>query len=101
MGLPSNSTTRTLGAVLIVVGLAMVVVGASMTIFKRRGDHFVSPKARAVHATARDLFDRTNGGATFTDFKARVRDADAVQYTDIRGLWLAERLSPEAVQRAL
>jgi hypothetical protein len=62
---------------------------------------FASQRAHTVYQTARDLFTRTKGAATYTEYKAADRAADPVVYTDVRRLWREGRLTPDAVEGAL
>jgi hypothetical protein len=91
-----DTTTWLLAAVLVVV--AIVVIGY----VKRRREGFASQRAQEVFQASNELFGRTTGGATFSDYKTAVPGpVDAVQYSDIKGLWKRGSLTPDTVQAAL
>lgn len=64
-------------------------------------DGFVSARAREVHGAASAAFRERGPDISFTDYRDRVPGADAVQYEDMRNLFRAGRLTPEAVQRVM
>lgn len=80
---------------IIVVAAALLLRGSGK---KREG--FVSAEARDVHRGAREVFAQ-NSDATFSQYKLRVKNADAVQFTDVRQLHRTNRLTPQAVQQVL
>jgi hypothetical protein len=64
-------------------------------------DGFVSKRAQEVYQASQELFSRTGGNASFSEFKTVAPGAEAVLYTDARGLYKQGRLSPEAVEKVL
>lgn len=66
----------------------------------RNREGFASPKAHEVYRGAREVFSK-NADASFSEYKSRIPDSNAVQYTDVRQLHLANKLSPETVQSVL
>ena len=101
---PCSEPIRPVSAVTVAVVVLIVVV----IIYYFTGwlghtarETFVSQKAREVFSRSRDLFERTRGAATFSEYKASVPEGDAVVYTDIRDLWKHGKLSPESTQSVL
>lgn len=82
--------------------IAVVVVAAAYAYRGRRGRHegFAADPAPEVHRAVQELF-QSNKAATYSDYKAAVPGADPVQYADMRRLWLANRLTVDAVRQAL
>lgn len=88
--------------VAVIVALAIAVVWLLAGALRSCGrEKFVSRTAMDVFTTAKPLFDKTEGGATYTDYKSRVKHADPVQYADLKKLWKEKKLTPEAVQENL
>ena len=88
------------------VTVAVVVIAAIVLIYylaspRGRRDKFVSRQALEVYRSSRELFERTGGTATFSEFKSVAPDADAVIYSDARALWKKGELSPERLQEML
>jgi hypothetical protein len=90
--------------VAVVVLLAVVIIyylarwlGGSL----RLKDNFVTPRAQEVYDSSRALFDRTHGGATYSQYKTTVPQTDPVTYTDVRNLWKKGELTPESVQTVI
>ncbi len=95
------ATANIVQAALVVA--ALVVVASVLLAGRASGksrEGFVSAKAREVHRGAQEVFTQNND-ATFSQYKLRVSDADAVQYTDVRHLHRTNQLTPQAVQRVL
>ena len=68
----------------------------------RQKDGFVTQRAQEVYSSARELFERTQGNASYSEFKTTVAGGvDPVVYTDVRRLWRSGTLSPEKVQAIL
>jgi type II secretory pathway pseudopilin PulG len=87
------------------VTVAVVVVLAVIAIYyltrwldRRHKDGFVSQQAQEIYNSSRDLFGRTQGNATYSEFKTSASGVDPVMYTDIRSAWKAGELTPERVQ---
>ena len=89
--------------VAVVVLLAVVVIYyLSRWLGRRQKDNFVTPQAQEVYDSSRELFDRTHGGATYSQYKTTVMgQPDPVTYTDIRNLWRKGELTPEKVQTVI
>lgn len=69
---------------------------------RRKREGFASPHAQEVFQASKELFGQTAGAATFSDYKTAVPGpVDAVQYSDVRGLWRRGALTAETVQAAL
>lgn len=68
---------------------------------KCKKDKFVTKKALDIHSEAKDVFDKTEGKATFSAYKVSVTDADVVQYKDLKDLWRKGALTPENVQKSI
>ncbi len=66
-----------------------------------RGEGFASRRALEVHDRARAAFEEGGGEARYSSFKNKVPGADPVLYADVRGLYRAGRLTPEAVEKVL
>lgn len=82
--------------------LVLVLVYCAASWHSRRGrDGFVSPRAHEVYRVTQDLFTRTNGAATYSEYKSALDGADPVLYSDVRHLWRAGRLTPAGVASAL
>jgi hypothetical protein len=89
-------------ATVALIALAVVLIAHYASTWLRGAkDRFVSQRAQDVAQRSRELFDRTAGGATYSDYKAAVPGAEAVLYSDTRALWRSGALSPERVQRTL
>jgi len=63
-------------------------------------DDFTQSQTQEVYMTSKELFNK-NGGATFSEFKQKLKDADAVSYTDIRNLWKGNNLTKSAVAKVI
>jgi hypothetical protein len=89
--------------VTIVVIIAIILIYyLSRWLSRGSRDTFVSQRAQEVYQGSRELFDRTGGNATFSEYKTTAAPgSDAVAYSDIRALWKQGALTPEAVQGAL
>jgi hypothetical protein len=88
------------------IAIAIVLVSIAIYYFIRRmangrWEGFTSRRAHEVHQSARELFNRTGGAATYSEYKSTIRDADPVSYTDTRHLWQVGRLSPEEVAKVI
>jgi hypothetical protein len=88
------------------VAIAVVALAAILAAFYLAGrlgvrgakDRFVTQRARDIYSSSREVFDRTSGGASYSQYKAAVPGAEAVLYSDTRALWRSGALSPERVQ---
>jgi hypothetical protein len=85
---------------------ALAVLFAAILIYYlargvRPREAFTTQRAREVYSASRQLFDRTQGGGTYSEFRTLVGQADPVTYTDVRALWKKGGLTPEAVQQVL
>lgn len=103
---PCTEPVRPVSAVTValVVILAIIIICCLVRWLGGRGrqkEGFVTPRARELCDASRELFDRTRGGATYSEFKTSYGGADPVLYTDLRNLWKAGNLTPEAVQTIL
>ena len=85
--------------VLLVALLVYFVAGAGGAGPAAR-ENFASRRAREIHAAAQEVF-AGGGDAPYSTYKERVPGADPVQYTDVRALFLAGRLSPQAVEAVM
>lgn len=94
---PVSATT-----VAVVVLLAVVIIYYfTRWLARGRRDGFASRRAQEVYQATRELFDRTGGAATYSEYKTSLQDADPVLYTDVRRLWKEGRLSPEEVAKVI
>lgn len=94
---PVDAVTVALVVVLAVVIICYLARG----LCARRREGFASQRAQEVYRTSASLFEKTRGGATYSDFKSSERAADPVLYTDVRNLWRDGRLTPETVESVL
>lgn len=89
------------------VTIAVVVLAAILLIYYLTRwlgggrDRFVSQRAQEVYQTSQELFSRTGGNASFSEFKTSVPNSDAVLYTDARALWKKGQYSPEKLERVV
>lgn len=77
----------------------LVCLGSSIVRKVREG--FISPQAYEVCAQSRDMFTKSNGNATYSEYKSVMAGADPVQYTEIKELWKKGKLVPSEVQKVL
>lgn len=101
---PCTETERSVSAVTV----AVAVIAAIILIYYLTGwlghrprDKFVSQRAQEIYRSSREIFERTGGNATFSEYKTAVPGAEAVLYTDARSLWKRGELSPERLQEML
>lgn len=80
---------------------AVIIYYIARRIFRHRRDGFSAHRAQEVYQSSRDLFDRTRGAATYSEYKLALDEADPVLYTDVRRLWKEGRLSPEEVAKVI
>lgn len=84
------------------LAVTLLLLYAVVRWYRDRRDHFASQRAQEVYEKSRELFDRTGGRASYSEFKTVVpAPVDAVQYSDIRHIWRGGRMSAEAVERVL
>jgi hypothetical protein len=88
-------------AVAVIVLLVVVLVCCLVRGLGRRQKDGFASSAREVYDDSRALFDRTGGGASYSEYKLAVRHADPVLYADTRRLWKAGQLSPANVRAVL
>lgn len=94
---PVSATT-----VAIVVLLAVVIIYyLTLWLSSGRRDSFVSHEAQEVYNKSRELFERTEGNATYSEYKRELQNADPVLFTDVHRLWKEGRLSPKEVERVI
>ena len=97
-----SSPSRPTASIAAIVLLAVIVIYCGARWFAHgRRDGFVSRRAQEVYQTTRELFDRTGGAATYSEYKTTLSDVDPVLYTDVHRLWREGRLSPEEVAKVL
>jgi hypothetical protein len=103
MGQPRRPCVKLNAAVSAAVALLLTVavIYCLRPLAGRRRDGFASRRAQEVYRTTRELFDRTGGNATYSEYKATLNDADPVLYTDVRRLWRSGRLTPEEVENVI
>ena len=77
----------------------LVCLGSSVVRKVREG--FISPQAYEVCAQSRDMFAKSDGNTTYSEYKSTLAHADPVQYTEIKKLWKNGELTPANVQKAL
>jgi hypothetical protein len=100
-GEPTQPISAVTVAVIVIIAI-VVIYYLSQWLSHRPRDTFVSQKAQEVYRGSRELFDRTGGNATYSEYKTTAAPGtDAVAYSDIRSLWKQGTLTPEAVQRVL
>jgi len=88
-----------MAAVLLLALVAVCYLAAWLV--RGRRDGFATRRAQEVYQTSRELFDRTSGAATYSEYKTTLSGADPVLYTDVRRLWKEGRLSPEEVGKVI
>jgi hypothetical protein len=96
----SSASAMAVAAAAAVAAIIVVLIVIYYCSRKRR-EGFTSRRAQEVYQTSRDLFDRTGGGATYSEYKMAIRNADPVLYTDVRHLWKKKQLTPEEVAKIL
>ena len=87
----------------LVAAIVIILIGSVLGLFRQnyaRKSTFVSKEAREVTTEAREVFSK-GGHASYSAYRARVPQADPVQYSDVRQLWYAGQLTAENVQRVL
>ncbi len=92
---PMDPCRALLTAVLVVLVVMMICrfnLGCS--------ERFASKRARQITDTASELFTRT-GSDSYSAYKKAVPGADPVQFSDVRGLWLNGKLTPQNVDGVL
>jgi hypothetical protein len=77
----------------------LVCLGSNIVRKVREG--FISPQAYEVCAQSRDMFTKSNGGTTYSEYKSALHGADPVQFDEIKKLWKKGELTPANVQKAL
>lgn len=99
---PSASPIQ-FAAIAVLAVLAVLIVVALIAVLKPCGGRgrFASRRAHEVHDKAQDLFQKSNGDATYTAYRGAVVGADPVQYSDVRALYRSGQLTPQAVEDAL
>lgn len=85
---------------IIAVIVIYYLVGLGVDVVRRR-EGFVSPQAFEVAAQSRELFSKSDGKATYSEYKTSVAAADPVQYDAVKGLWKSGKLTPKEVQKVL
>ena len=95
--------TAASGVQLALIAALAIVVIYLVIVYGRKYWHegFASKRAREVYREAREVFAEGGGDANYTRYKNKVKDADPVQYSDVRKLHQAGRLTPETVDRVL
>jgi hypothetical protein len=88
-------------SIAVVVLIAIVVIYYFTKWLGGTRDGFVSRRAQEVYQASQELFSRTGGNASFSEFKTAAPGAEAVLYTDARSLWKQGKLTPEAVEKVL
>lgn len=83
----------------LLAGLMIAIIYCLVWYFRRKNESFVSRRARTIHTQARKVFQ--GGDASYSDYKRSVLGADPVQYTDLRSLYRAGRLTPASVQNIM
>lgn len=97
---PCHSRSKT-SPLVVAAGILLIALLLCQAARLGGREGFAGQKAHEVYSKARDLFDSTKGGATYSEYKTRVPGADPVVFSDVRNLWRDGRLSPDSVQRAL
>ena len=85
--------------ILALLGICIALI-AALVYTRGTRERFTSQRAHDVYARARKLFDE-NPGAPFTAYNASIPGANAVQYSDVRNLYLNGAMTPQSVERAL
>jgi len=81
---------------IVLFAIAVIYLFACQRTHRHR-DKFSSHRAQEIYQSSRDLFDRTSGLATYSEYKTALSDVDPVLYTDVKRLWKEGRLTPEGV----
>jgi hypothetical protein len=93
---PSVPMNPTLVAIVAVLVIALIYYLVKK--FGKSKEGFVTKDAQKVFDRSRELFEKTGGKATYSEYKTAIPTAEAVLYTDTRDLWRKGSLSPESVQ---
>lgn len=67
---------------------------------RNASERFASRRAREVTNQAQELFTR-EGDTSYSAYKNTVAGADPVQFSDVRRLWQAGRLTPDNVESVI
>lgn len=86
-------------AVFVVLAFIVIYYVAAALAGRTSEGMVISPRARDLHREASDLFAKRGGAVSFGEFRRRVPDADAVQFSDTWRLYRNGKLTPAAVQR--
>lgn len=97
----SASAASAAGAIVIALLAAVIIYCIARPMFRKHRDGFSAHRAQEVYQSSRDLFDRTRGAATYSEYKLALDEADPVLYTDVRRLWKEGRLSPDEVAKVI
>lgn len=100
MGPPVDQTPR-INIIFITLFAIVVIYLFARQRTRRHRDKFASHRAQEIYQSSRDLFDRTSGMATYSEYKTALSDVDPVLYTDVRRLWKEGRLTPEGVNSVM
>jgi hypothetical protein len=97
----SGPAATTVAVVVLLTAIAIYYFACTLNARRARRERFASGRAHAMCEKSRQLFDRTAGAVTFSEYKTEVNGANAVLFTDTLKLWRANKLTPEAVEQML
>ena len=88
-------------AILIAVTIILILCIARLFGAFCKHEKFASKQAHVIHDSARQIFEANGGDATYSQYKNTVPGADPVQYSDVRGLFRAGKMTPTAVENVM
>lgn len=88
---------------MLLAAVVIIIITIAFCCYRARARHhrdrFDAKRSQEIYNTTRELFDKTNGSATYSDYKTVVHDVDPVVYTDLRSLWKNGKLSADEVKK--
>ena len=84
--------------------IVCVVVIIAIAVFTGNGkkDRFMShQEAQRVHKIIKPLYDQHGANTTYSQFKRALTRGDAVMYHDTRKLYIAGKLTPQAIKEQM
>jgi len=97
VGTRTRMNNQTIAIIIVILILAFYW----LVIRKGSKEGFASARAHQVYDKSRELFDKSSGKASYSEYKQAIPSAEAVLYTDTRNLWKKGTLSPDNVQSVL
>lgn len=102
-GEPAAQFSAITVAIVVVLAVILVyyLVSLGVAVVRRAREGFVTPQAYEVTAKSRELFEKSQGNASYSDYKTSIVGSDPVVYTDVKALWKDGKLTPSNVQEVL